>query len=42
VHSAGALWLDPLETADANRLDSHYKTNLPRPLCVDPGSLACA
>jgi len=39
VHSAGALWLDPLETADANRLDSHYKTNLRAPYVLTQGLL---
>ena len=39
VHSAGAIWLDPLETADANRLDSHYRTNLRAPYVLTQGLL---
>jgi NADP-dependent 3-hydroxy acid dehydrogenase YdfG len=39
VHSAGAIWLDPIETADANRLDTHYKTNLRAPYVLTQGLL---
>ena len=28
IHSAGAIWLGPVETADAGLLDRHYKINV--------------
>jgi NAD(P)-dependent dehydrogenase (short-subunit alcohol dehydrogenase family) len=36
VHSAGVIWLDAIENAHADRLDSHYKTNLRAPYVKIP------
>jgi len=39
VHSAGVIWLGPLETASAERLDGHYKVNLRAPYVLTQGLL---
>jgi NADP-dependent 3-hydroxy acid dehydrogenase YdfG len=39
VHSAGVIWLDALENAHADRLDSHYKTNVRAPYVLTQGLL---
>jgi len=39
VHSAGAIWLGPLETATTDQLDGHYKTNLRAPYVLTQGLL---
>jgi NADP-dependent 3-hydroxy acid dehydrogenase YdfG len=39
VHSAGAIWLGPHETATADQLDSHYKTNVRAPYLLTQGLL---
>ncbi|NPC55549.1 SDR family oxidoreductase [Caenimonas soli] len=39
VHGAGVIWLGPLESAAADRLDSHYKTNVRAPYVLTQGLL---
>ena len=39
VHSAGVIWLGPLEAATADQLDGHYKTNLRAPYVLTQGFL---
>lgn len=39
VHSAGVIWLGPLEAATADQLDGHYKTNLRAPYVLTQGLL---
>ena len=39
VHSAGVIWLSPLEAATADQLDGHYKTNLRAPYVLTQGLL---
>jgi NADP-dependent 3-hydroxy acid dehydrogenase YdfG len=39
VHGAGVIWLGPLETATADQLDGHYKTNLRAPYVLTQGLL---
>ena len=39
IHSAGAIWLGPLETGDAGLLDRHYKTNVRAPYVLTQGLL---
>jgi NADP-dependent 3-hydroxy acid dehydrogenase YdfG len=39
VHSAGVIWLGPLEAASADQLDGHYKTNLRAPYVLTQGLL---
>lgn len=39
VHSAGVIWLGPLETATADQLDGHYKTNVRAPYLLTQGLL---
>jgi short-subunit dehydrogenase len=39
VHSAGVIWMDPLETASAAQLDSHYKINVRAPYVLTQGLL---
>lgn len=39
VHSAGVIWLGPLEAATAGQLDGHYKTNLRAPYVLTQGLL---
>jgi NADP-dependent 3-hydroxy acid dehydrogenase YdfG len=39
VHSAGVIWLGPLEAATAGQLDRHYKTNLRAPYVLTQGLL---
>jgi short-subunit dehydrogenase len=39
VHSAGVIWLGALETASADQLDGHYKTNLRAPYILTQGLL---
>src|SRR5438105_15028224 len=39
IHSAGAIWLGPLETADSGQMDDHYKINLRAPYVLTQGLL---
>jgi NADP-dependent 3-hydroxy acid dehydrogenase YdfG len=39
VHSAGVIWLGPLEAATADQLDGHYRTNLRAPYVLTQGLL---
>ena len=39
VHAAGVLWWGPMETANADRLDSHYQTNVRAPYRLTCGLL---
>jgi short-subunit dehydrogenase len=39
IHSAGVIWMDPLDTALATRLDSHYKINVRAPYVLTQGLL---
>lgn len=39
VHSAGAIWLGPLEGATADQLDGHYRINLRAPYVLTQGLL---
>lgn len=39
VHSAGVILLGPLETANADQLDSHYRTNVRAPYVLTQGLL---
>lgn len=39
VHSAGAIWLGPMETATSAQLDGHYKINLRAPYLLTQGLL---
>jgi short-subunit dehydrogenase len=39
IHSAGVIWMDPLETAPATQLDSHYKINVRAPYVLTKGLL---
>jgi short-subunit dehydrogenase len=39
VHSAGTIWLGPLETANADQLDGHYQTNVRAPYVLTQGLL---
>jgi NADP-dependent 3-hydroxy acid dehydrogenase YdfG len=39
VHSAGVIWLGPLETATAEQLDGQYKTNVRAPYLLTQGLL---
>lgn len=39
VHSAGVIWLGPLEAATADQLDGHYKTNVRAPYLLTQGLL---
>jgi NADP-dependent 3-hydroxy acid dehydrogenase YdfG len=39
VHSAGVIWLGPLETATADQLDGHYRTNVRAPYLLTQGLL---
>lgn len=39
VHGAGVIWLGPLESATADQLDRHYRTNLRAPYVLTQGLL---
>jgi NADP-dependent 3-hydroxy acid dehydrogenase YdfG len=39
IHSAGVIWLGPLENAPADQLDGHYNTNLRAPYVLTQGLL---
>jgi|SRR5579862_3967079 len=39
IHSAGVIWMEPLEIAAAAHLDSHYKINLRAPYVLTQGLL---
>jgi short-subunit dehydrogenase len=39
IHSAGVIWLGPLETADVAQMDGHYKVNLRAPYVLTQGLL---
>jgi short-subunit dehydrogenase len=39
IHSAGAIWMDPLAAASAAQLDSHYKINVRAPYVLTQGLL---
>jgi short-subunit dehydrogenase len=40
VHSAGAIWLGPLETATADQMDGQYRTNVRAPYALTQGLLS--
>jgi NADP-dependent 3-hydroxy acid dehydrogenase YdfG len=39
IHSAGVIWLGPIETTNADQLDGHYQTNLRAPYVLTQGLL---